>query len=163
MRFWLFIISTILLSACSRPDRDTVDKLNTLSYDFHYRNLDSALYYSDKAYAMSAGYSEGRAEALNNQAFVCIIRMEYDQAEQLLNEALHSSDNQVERMVAYVQQMRLCQRRSHNREYHEYRELADKALARINEERHLLSPASSAGCAMPRASMPSSTLPIIIM
>jgi len=140
MRFWLFIISTILLSACSRPDRDTVDKLNTLSYDFHYRNLDSALYYSDKAYAMSAGYSEGRAEALNNQAFVCIIRMEYDQAEQLLNEALHSSDNQVERMVAYVQQMRLCQRRSHNREYHEYRELADKALARINEERHLLSP-----------------------
>ena len=89
---------------------------------------------------MSDGYGEGRAEACNNHAFVSIILMQYDEAEQWLNEVLETSDNQVERMVAYVQQMRLCQRRSRNREFHEYRELADQALSRINEERHELSP-----------------------
>ena len=138
MKFWLLIISTILLSACSRPDRNVVDKLNSLSYAYHYRNIDSALYYSSRAYDLSKGYSEGRAEACNNQAFVRIVLMQYDQAEQLLDEVLETSDNQVERMVAYVQQMRLCQRRSRNREFHEYRQLADEALSRIDEERDLL-------------------------
>ena len=140
MRFWLFILSTILLSACSRPDRETVDKLNDCSYASHYRNIDSALCYCTKAYELSDGYGDGRAEACNNHAFVSIIRMQYDEAERWLNEVLKTSDNQVERMVAYVQQMRLCQRRSRNREFHEYRELADQALNRINEERSGLSP-----------------------
>ena len=140
MRFWLFILSLILFSACSRPDRDAVDKLNTLSYSSHYRNIDSAQSYALRAYQQSEGYKDGRAEACNNQAFVCIIRMQYDEAERLLEEALETSDNQVERMVAYVQQMRLCQRRSRNREFHEFRELADRALSRINEERGELSP-----------------------
>ena len=140
MRYQLFIILTILLSACSRPDRDAVDKLNDCSYASHYRNIDSALYYCTRAYELSGSYGEGRAEACNNRAFVSIIRMQYDEAEQWLNEVLETSDNQVERMVAYVQQMRLCQRRSRNREFHEYRELADQALSRINEERDELSP-----------------------
>ncbi len=140
MKFWLFVISTILISACSRPDRSTVDKLNSLSYAYHYRNIDSAQANAVRAYKLSDGYSEGRAEACNNQAFVCIVRMQYDEAEKLLDEVLETSDNQVERMVAYVQHMRLCQRRSRNREFHEYRQLADGALSRINEERHQLSP-----------------------
>lgn len=140
MKFWLFILSLILFSACSQPDRDAVDKLNTLSYSSHYRNIDSAQSYALRAYQQSEGYKDGRAEACNNLAFVCIIRMQYDEAERLLEEALETSDNQVERMVAYVQQMRLCQRRSRNREFHEFRELADRALSRINEERGELSP-----------------------
>ena len=117
-----------------------MDKLNTLSYSSHYRNIDSARSYALRAYQQSEGYKDGRAEACNNLAFVCIIRMQYDEAERLLEEALETSDNQVERMVAYVQQMRLCQRRSRNREFHEFRELADRALSRINEERGELSP-----------------------
>ena len=139
MRFWLFILSLILFSACSQPDKDAVDKLNSQSYTSHYRNIDAAHSYALQAYQLSEGYSEGRAEACNNLAFVCIIKMQYDEAERLLEEALETSDNQVERMVAYVLQMRLCQRRSRNREFHEYRQLADEALSRINEERHQLS------------------------
>ena len=65
--------------------------------------------------------------------------MQYDEAEQLLNEAIEASDNQVQQFIAYVQQMRLCQRRSRNREFHEFRELADKTIRRIDEERQLLS------------------------
>ena len=139
MKFWLFVISTILISACSRPDRSAVDKLNSQSYAYHYRNIDSAQANAVRAYDLSVGYSEGRAEACNNQAFVSIVRMQYDEAEKLLDEVLETSDNQVERMVAYVQHMRLCQRRSRNREFHEYRQLADGALSRINEERYQLS------------------------
>ena len=140
MRFWLFILSLILFSACSQPDKDAVDKLNSQSYTSHYRNIDAAHSYALQAYQLSEGYSEGRAEACNNLAFVCIIKMQYDEAERLLEEALETSDNQVERMVAYVLQMRLCQRRSRNREFHEFRELANRALSRINEGRDELSP-----------------------
>lgn len=117
-----------------------MDKLNSLSYASHYRDVDSAQHYAERAYELSGSYDEGRAEACNNMAFVCIVRMQYDQAQRLLEEALKASDNQVECMVAYVQQMRLCQRRSRNREFHEFRELADQALSRINEERDELSP-----------------------
>lgn len=138
MRIWILFISSLLLSACSSPDRQTVDKLNSKSYACHYRNVDSTEYYAKKAFDLSEGYDKGRAEALNNLAFVNIVRMRYSDAEKYLNEIVEITDNQIQLLVAYVQQMRLCQRRSRNREFHEYRELADRALRRINEERNAL-------------------------
>ena len=89
---------------------------------------------------MAEGYDAGKAEALNNLAFVHIVKMEYDEAERLLQEVTEVTDNQLQCFIAYVQQMRLCQRRSNNRAFHEYRELADLAMHRIHEERDLLSP-----------------------
>jgi signal transduction histidine kinase len=139
MKYWLFIISTILLSACSRTDRQAVDKLNEQSYAYHYRNIDSTESYARRAAKLAEGYHAGRAEALNNLAFVHIVRMEYDEAERLLNEVVETTNHQVQQLIAYVQQMRLCQRRSRNREFHDYRELADKTIRRINEERASLS------------------------
>jgi signal transduction histidine kinase len=139
MKFWLIILSTILFSACSHPDRQAVDKLNSLSYAYHYRDIDSTEHYAQKAYDLSSNYDKGKAEALNNLAFVDIVKMQYDQAERYLNDIPQVTDNQIELFVCYVQQMRLCQRRSSNREFHEYRELADRVLNRINEERGLLS------------------------
>ena len=74
---WLFaILGFLLFSACSRPDRQTVDRLNALSYASHYRDIDSTEAYAQRAYQLSAGYQEGRAEALNNLAFVRIVRMQ---------------------------------------------------------------------------------------
>ena len=139
MRYWLLVISTILLSACSRPDRQAVDRLNDLSYAYHYRNIDSTRQYAQQAFNLSGHYSAGKAEALNNLAFVHIARMEYDEAEKLLGELKEITDNQVELFIAYVQQMRLCQRRSNNREFHEYRELASRAMNRIYEDHESLS------------------------
>ena len=92
---------------------------------------------------MAEGYDAGKAEALNNLAFVHIVKMEYDEAERLLQEVTEVTDNQLQCFIAYVQQMRLCQRRSNNRAFHEYRELADLAMRRINEEREQLSPAEA--------------------
>ena len=125
MRIWLFILSTILLSACSRSDRQAVDKLNGKSYAYHYRDIDSTESFALKAYELAADYDAGRAEALNNMAFVNIVRMRYDDAEKQLNQAVETTDNQIQQLISYVQQMRLCQRRSRNREFHEYREMAN--------------------------------------
>ena len=130
----------ILISACSSSDKAAVDKLNSLSYAYHYTDIDSTRHYALQAYDLSEDYRAGRAEALNNLAFVHIVRMEYDEAEKLLAEVTEITDNQTELFVSYVQQMRLCQRRSKNREFHEFRELADRAMHRIHEERSQLSP-----------------------
>ena len=133
-------LSLILLifSACSPSDRQVVDKLNSLSYAYHYRNIDSTEAYAQKAFRLSEGYSDGRAEALNHLAFADIMRMHYDEAQQHLDQILETTDNQLELLISYVQQMRLCQRMSRNRDYYDYREHAMRALQRINEERALL-------------------------
>lgn len=110
-----------------------MDKLNSLSYAYHYRSLDSVEHYARKAYALAEGYNDGRAEAINNLAFVSTILMQYDEACRLLDTIPDITDNQVELLVADVQQMRLCQRRSRNREFNDYRERALAALKRINE------------------------------
>lgn len=137
---WLLsVLGLLLFSACSSSDEAAVDKLNSCSYACHYRNIDSTELYARQALTLSASYADGRAEALNNLAFVNIIRMNYAEAEQQLLEATSMTDNQIELMVSYVQQMRLCQRRSMNREFYEFREKAVEALKRINEERDLLS------------------------
>ena len=111
-----------------------MDRLNHLSYACHYRNIDSTRHFAQQALDLSGHYPAGRAEALNNLAFVHIARMEYDEAEKLLTELTETTDNQVELFIAYVQQMRLCQRRSRNREFHEFRELAGRSMSRIKED-----------------------------
>ena len=115
-----------------------MDKLNSLSYAYHYRNIDSTEHYAKRALDASQAYADGRAEALNNLAFVSTVRMDYQRAGELLDEAVAQTDNQIELLVSYVQQMRLCQRGSKNREFYEYREKALDALKRVNEERNQL-------------------------
>lgn len=131
----LGILSLFFFLACSPYVRNKeVDRLNALSYTFHYRNLDSTLIYANKALALSDGYSSGRAEAYNNIAFVHIARMEYDEAYNLLDSVNLLTDNQIELLVADVQCMRLCQRESRNKDFYDYRESALKRLKRINED-----------------------------
>ena len=135
----LLIILTF--SACSLSDRQQVDKLNSLSYAYHYRQLDSVLFYCDDQNFPSewqAAYADGQAEQWNNKAFYWIAKMEYEVAEKCLGHIPEITDNQLELLVCYVQQMRLCQRRSRNKDFYDYRELALGALERIDEERSLL-------------------------
>ena len=107
-----------------------MDRLNTLSYAYHYRDIDSVDYYASAA--------KGTAEGLNNLAFVKMVRMDYKAAEDYLNEIPEMTDNQLELLVCYVQQMRLCQRRSHNKDFHDFRERAITCMKRIDEERDKL-------------------------
>ena len=133
------LLGLFLFSACQPSDKAAVDRLNTLSYAYHYRNIDSTALYARQALNLSSGYKGGRAEALTNLAFVSLVSMNYAEADSLLDKAIALTDNQVELLVCYVQQMRLCQRKSENRQFYEWREQAVRALKRINEERSRLS------------------------
>ena len=118
----LCILGLLFFSACSSyDDTDAVDKLNCLSYAYHYRNLDSVSTYAQKALSLSANYPTGKAEAYNNLAFVCIAKMEYETAGLYLDSVESSTDNQVELLLADIQHMKLCQRESKNRAFYEPR------------------------------------------
>lgn len=139
-RLGLLVLSGLFFfPACSQHDHSQVDRLNNRSYACHYRNLDSAWAYACKACALAESHSDAKAEALNNMAFVCLMRMDYAKADSLLNEVPLHTDNQIELLVADVQQMRLCQRESRNKDYYDHRELAEARLHRIGEERDRLS------------------------
>ena len=112
--------------------------LNSKSYAFHYQDLDSTLALARQAYDLSGDYGTGRAEALNNIAFVDIARMRYDSADSILSSISDYTSNQVELLVADVQLMRLCQRRSANRRFYDCRESAMRRLRRIKEEPSVL-------------------------
>ncbi len=147
---WLSaMLGFFLLSACTPSQKEDVDRLNDRAYAWHYRSLDSTEYYARQALALSVPpsssfldgpsyYADGYAEALNNLAFVAMVHMDYARADSLLQEIIATTDNQIELLVAEVQQMRLCQRRSQNRSFYEHREQAQTHLLRIAEERHQL-------------------------
>lgn len=108
--------------------------LNEKSYFYHYRNIDSTTYYAQRAYELSDEYSTGRAAALNNLAFVDIAKMDYSKAVKSLNEVFATTDNQIELLIADVQMMRVCQRKSMNKEFYDYYNKAIERLKRIKEE-----------------------------
>ena len=138
LRLALNLFILIIFSACSPSDKAAVDKLNSNSYAYHYRNIDSTEVYARRALTMPTSHDDQKAEAYNNLAFVSIVRMNYDEAQHLLTKIISFTDNQIELFVAEVQQMRLCQRRSNNRAFYEHREQALTHLKRINEERSQL-------------------------
>lgn len=127
------IVGLLFFSACSNVGNRAVDGLNEYSYAFHYKNLDSTEFYAQKAYGLSESYDKGKAEALNNLAFVAIARMDYEKANVLLDSIIDNTDNQIELLIAEVQYMRLCQRQSQNKNFYDYREQALDRLARIDD------------------------------
>ena len=137
----LLVLAAVLgLSACSPSHKAEVDRLNELSYAYHYRNLDSTRVLAQRALSLAGDYPAGYAEACNNMAFVAIVRMRYAEAKRWLACVEEKSDNQIEILIADVQYMRLCQRQSRNKDFYAYREKAMQRLHRIGEEADYLSP-----------------------
>lgn len=118
----------MLLAGCTRSNTESVDRLNEKAYAFHYRDLDSVRVYADKAMQLSGNYTAGQAEALNNLAFVEMAAMRYKQAKAYLDEVDQITDNQIELLIANVQQMKLCQKQSHNKDFYVYSEQAKNDL-----------------------------------
>ncbi len=128
------MVAMLFFSACTPSHKEVVDELNSLSYAFHYRNLDSTKVLAERALRFSEDYPAGYAEACNNLAFVSIAKMNYKQAKRWLDSVEERSDNQIELLIADVQNMRLCQRESRNKDFYSYREKALVKLRRIAEE-----------------------------
>ena len=139
----VLVVATLFLSACSPANKARVDELNEQSYAYHYRNLDSTKVLAERALKLSEDYPSGRAEAYNNLAFVCIAKMDYKGAKGWLKKVEEESDNQIELAIADVQNMRLCQRESHNKDFYAYREKAMRRLRRIREEVNSMPPRES--------------------
>lgn len=142
-KFSAFIVMMLALffySACGPSHKQEVDRLNTLSYAYHYRNLDSTKMLAQKALALSDDYSAGYAEACNNLAFVEMAKMNYKEARRWLGLVEEKSNNQLELLIADVQMMRICQRESHNKDFYSYREKAMVRLRRLGEEASNLPP-----------------------
>ena len=139
----ILVVAAFFLSACSPANKARVDELNEQSYAYHYRNLDSTKVLAERALKLSEDYPSGRAEAYNNLAFVCIAKMDYKGAKGWLKKIEEESDNQIELAIADVQNMRLCQRESHNKDFYAYREKAMRRLRRIREEVNSMPPRES--------------------
>ena len=136
----LMMLALFFYSACGPSHKQEVDRLNTLSYAYHYRNLDSTKMLAQRALALSDDYSAGYAEACNNLAFVEMAKMNYKEARRWLGLVEKKSNNQLELLIADVQMMRICQRESHNKDFYSYREKAMVRLRRLGEEASNLPP-----------------------
>ena len=136
----LMMLALFFYSACGPSHKQEVDRLNTLSYAYHYRNLDSTKMLAQRALALSDDYSAGYAEACNNLAFVEMAKMNYKEARRWLGLVEEKSNNQLELLIADVQMMRICQRESHNKDFYSYREKAMVRLRRLGEEASSLPP-----------------------
>ena len=134
------MLALFFYSACGPSHKQEVDRLNTLSYAYHYRNLDSTKMLAQRALALSDDYSAGYAEACNNLAFVEMAKMNYKEARRWLGLVEEKSNNQLELLIADVQMMRICQRESHNKDFYSYREKAMVRLRRLGEEASNLPP-----------------------
>lgn len=117
-----------------------IDHYNDVSYQNHYRSLETTKRYAQRALIMAdnIGYDDGKAEALNNLAFVSIAKMHYDKAYDLLNQVASTTDNNIELLVAKVQLMRLCQRQSENKNFYHHNQRALQFMRRIEEDKQLL-------------------------
>lgn len=138
-KYLLFpVLIFTLVCGCSTntPDRDRVDALNDRSYDQRYKNVDSARIYANKAYkeAEKIGYDAGMAEALLNQAFYTITRMDYQKTDTLLSRADSLAEDDITRLNVEVQRMRLCQRRSQNKDFYVHKNEADRYIANIHSD-----------------------------
>lgn len=128
----------VFVSACSERHTRLADELNEKAYAYHYRHLDSTMNYAQRAFS-AASTDESRAEALNHIAFVHLMRMDYATADSLLTLIPQLTDSPIECLVSDIQMMRLCQRESHNKEFYDHREKADRHLQQLSAKRNRLS------------------------
>ncbi|MBQ7422900.1 MAG: DUF5112 domain-containing protein, partial [Prevotella sp.] len=56
------LFTVIFFSACVSQNKREIDRLNEISYSFHYRNLDSTRIYAERALEYAGRYEAGKAE-----------------------------------------------------------------------------------------------------
>ncbi len=106
-----------------------------MAYAYHYRSLDSVKLYAERVLETDPA-PDMRYEAYNNLAFYYIGKMHYREADTILSLIQQKSDNHIELAIASVQQMRLCQRESRNKDFYTYRQKALKHIRRVHEEKN---------------------------
>lgn len=138
-RIGVVVSCLLLLCACSDGGdhvRREVDGLNGEAYRMHFHSLaqtDSVAREAERR-AVNGGYADGMHEAREHRAFVCYMRAEFDEAERWYGGVLEESNNELLKLVADVGMMRVCQRRSSNRAFYDYRQSALQRMGRLQRE-----------------------------
>lgn len=114
------------------------DSLNAVSYELRYKDLNASLQAAQAAYSLADGHPLAMAEALNNRAFYAFMRMDFEGATRLYTRAAQLSPSEIERLVADVGLMKICQRTSMNKEFYDYRNSALRRMKRIREDEALV-------------------------
>lgn len=115
------------------------DDLNRRAYALRYVNVEHSLNYANMAYALSADYPDGQAEAMNHRAYVWYQQMLFTKAMEELNRVDSVTNNQVELLCADVMRMKITQRTGELRMFYRAWHNAERRLMRIDEELELLS------------------------
>lgn len=137
---WLLCLFALLLvqAGCrsSEGERELADSLNATSYRWRYVSLDSASSYAKRAYDLASriGYADGQTEAQNHLAFVDLMRMDYAKAQERLDEVRSRSRNELLKLMADVEMMRVCQRRGLNYDFYNYSESARQRMVRLEKQ-----------------------------
>lgn len=146
LRILLFLLSIgfVLSALCScgylyTTHNREADSLNSLSYGYHYKNLDSVHRLAVRAYDLAGSYAKGKAEALNNLAFHAFMRMDFEQSKALLTKVHDACNNELELLIADIGMMKICQRTAANKAFYDHRNSALTRMRRISEERSALS------------------------
>ncbi len=141
IRNWLYLLLICTLTACSshRQSRlePVADSLNDRSYACRYREPDTAYAAALRALQASADYPDGEAEALNNLGFCAFMQMDFEEAEQCHRKVYDCTHNELERLVADVGLMKICQRTAQNKEFYDHRHAALRRMKRIAEDKEL--------------------------
>ena len=137
---WLACL-VMLMASCSASNDGKVAALNEKAYEEHYKSLDSTKIYAEKALSLAAFESKEWAHAMNDMAFYYIAKMQYAEAERILNEVVENADDEIELLIGRVQLMRLCQRKSENKNFYHERHYALQHMEQIEKEYASLSAA----------------------
>ncbi|MCI6342285.1 MAG: DUF5112 domain-containing protein [Prevotella sp.] len=96
--------------------------------------MDSTKIYAEKALSLVTFESKEWAHAMNDMAFYYIAKMQYAEAERILDEVVENADDEIELMISRVQLMRLCQRKSQNKNFYHERHYALQHMKQIEKE-----------------------------
>ncbi|MBP5394261.1 MAG: DUF5112 domain-containing protein [Bacteroidaceae bacterium] len=124
----------IACSSVGERNAKVVSENNDLAYRLRYTDISASLQAAKKAYSCSSGNPDGKAEALNNMAYVAYQQMRYDQTLHLLQHVYGFSRNQLELLCADVLTMKVMQRIGRGKSFFDARLRAQRRLSRILSE-----------------------------
>lgn len=132
----LLLIIALFIACSSVDERNAmvVSENNDLAYRLRYTDISASLQAAKKAYSCSSENPDGKAEALNNMAYVAYQQMRYDQSLHLLQHVYGFSRNQLELLCADVLTMKVMQRIGRGKSFFDARLRAQKRLSRILSE-----------------------------
>ena len=134
------ILSFVLSCDGNQSMKTTVDSLNQRAYDTRYKNLDSTTLCAQTAYQLATDYTEGRALALNNLAFVEYMKMDFDSARSLYEQSTQIARSELTRLLNDVGMMNVCKITAQNKDFYTYLTNAQRRIGRLEESEVVLTP-----------------------